>query len=1269
MTPIMEKNKALKRLYIGGLSHTISQAELQERFSKFGDVTDVEIITRKDEQGLPVKTFGYLNINISEPDFHKCVSILNKTRWKGGTLQVEQAKESFLHRLAMERQEAKEKAASSSVKDSKNNAIESLKKVGIVDFYMKAAVPGTEVPDHKNWVVSKYGRVLPVLHLREQRKRKITKYDPSKYCHNIKKFEQTTGQDITIPISQLTWHLEGGDDDISKKRRGEFPSIKTQSNKKMKSLNTVEGESTAAESTLQYPTGKKELPMQKHLKQMTACKRKDSPELGLVNKQLNKNEGKEAEEKMCSSVKRALKCIESDVDSEEELRLLIEQERKVKHRSANVPEGVDHLEVVGDNFHLKYDTHWASKTSKKVNTSAAEDNHDDDESEYDSADTDEIISLCKPKANQSSKTKTTINPEFRVKKNEKFLPSHETKSKVSEDTNSFTQNLKLEENYSSSKPTTQTKDDKGLEIKCNRKSESSTSGSSSSDSEDSSYDTMMKNCVRIDLSLDDLKQLASKSSSSSDEESKENGSHYDSAEGCENSESVESSLQSKPLPRKRITPDEVVSAILEEESSEEERKPRKKAKFQSLPAFRGMKAFLGIGDPDLQVPVENGPSALVRTKANSEQVPLNTLALKKQKTVGNEETVTESDSGSEENSSPVSKPPPFKGMSFLQKPPDFKENPESRTPPGMQSMKTSSQSNSLEDKSSTLTCKLPTHFTSKSQTSSFETITEGKVLQPVNSHSGPNDYSCNTVLNVMSKKVSLETASTGHISDSEAGDNGGGVNCESSVKAKKEPETFHHCGLSKNMDRQLLDNQKRLAALQQKQKEAEMQKRLIQEALSKVDDHSANKRQHIVFDSDNEENIIEQKQLSKKLISSGVKKPLICQSDEESESSGEMEEKGKSKESIAKTKIGFGAKVPGKLFQSSSDEISDDEGLDHFKIRPQFEGTAGQKLMKLQSRFGADERFRMDARFLDSDGEENTEEDTTNKIKDDDDLAAEKKKNLEILQRFLHVSVEMPESKKEATKKQFRDVGALHYDPTREDHAVFETKVEEPKKQSKAERKKKRQEAEKLPEVSKEMYYDIAVDLKKMLTSTKIKDEKKENKIAWDKQEEEENKENRSLGMDPGTEQNSELTFEAFSVTDNEEPSGFKFSFFGIGTEEPKESAECVYKNEGLRAAKVPWQEDPRFQDSSSEEEEEDEGSEDLKTELSSKSENSRLANKMNLFFFFKDDERLREGPKIFCRPSVLEEQRDSWEEKRSSLIEEYRKKHKDAKRKVKSRL
>lgn len=53
----------MKRLYIGGLGHTVSEKDLKDRFGKFGDVSDVEIVTRKDENGKnSIKTNNNNNI-------------------------------------------------------------------------------------------------------------------------------------------------------------------------------------------------------------------------------------------------------------------------------------------------------------------------------------------------------------------------------------------------------------------------------------------------------------------------------------------------------------------------------------------------------------------------------------------------------------------------------------------------------------------------------------------------------------------------------------------------------------------------------------------------------------------------------------------------------------------------------------------------------------------------------------------------------------------------------------------------------------------------------------------------------------------------------------------------------------------------------------------------------------------------------------------------------------------------------------------------------
>ena len=67
------------------------------------------------------------------------------------------------------------------------------------------AVPGTPLPGKKNWVVGKFGRVLPVMYLRRKDRKRIAKFDPSKTTHCLKKINL---QDSTKSVAGLTWDLQ-----------------------------------------------------------------------------------------------------------------------------------------------------------------------------------------------------------------------------------------------------------------------------------------------------------------------------------------------------------------------------------------------------------------------------------------------------------------------------------------------------------------------------------------------------------------------------------------------------------------------------------------------------------------------------------------------------------------------------------------------------------------------------------------------------------------------------------------------------------------------------------------------------------------------------------------------------------------------------------------------------------------------------------------------------------------------------------------------------
>lgn len=171
---------------------------------------------------------------------------------------------------------------------------------------------------------------------------------------------------------------------------------------------------------------------------------------------------------------------------------------------------------------------------------------------------------------------------------------------------------------------------------------------------------------------------------------------------------------------------------------------------------------------------------------------------------------------------------------------------------------------------------------------------------------------------------------------------------------------------------------------------------------------------------------------------------------------------------------------------------------------------------------------------------------------------------------------------------------------------------------SKSARRKKREEAQKLPEVSKEIYFDVSGDLKAVFGQTKDDVTEGEEKTNWDQDEEEARE-----GEEEDPTQLPSLVSADPGGAEKEESSGFKFSFFGDDAE--AESVEtgtlnlkclsqtvfdgkCLfshiwsflcrslaaeYKVESIQAPKVSWQQDPRFQDSSSEEEEEEDDQEE----------------------------------------------------------------------------
>ncbi|XP_068452020.1 nucleolar protein 8 [Clinocottus analis] len=1208
----------MKRLYVGGLSHSITQKDLKDRFGKFGDVEDVELRTRSDDEGVPYKTFSYINIKISDGDLKKCMTVLNKSKWKGGTLQIEAAKESFLHRLAEERQEAA--APQPAAEDKKQKMLDSLSKAGVDEFTMKAAVPGTEVPGHKDWVVSKFGRVLPVLQLRcrQGSRARTMKYDPSKYCHNIRRLDRTDGEPPPplTPVARLAWEERGGDDDISRKRRGEFSPYETPRRKTSRpdaagsqsagggarSKRTVDGaEARRLANGVKPPTPK-------------------GPAQGA-----------------------GPRFTDWDLDPEEEIRKAAAAQ-SASHDALRPEEGEekeveeDTMEVVGLDYFVK---------------SGQKD--DEDENDYDSADTDELFASRKPPplplpalppAEERPTPPATAallsghdgdrKRKMKMKKKSHAVEEEDESSDAEEEDESSDAEEEVASGKASAEQRTRNQSKKMkmlpvVDLPSSDSEEEDEEEEAADSSSDSDYDAMFSNVTRLEISLADLQKLAEVSQQASEQEV--------------------ALPAERPAAKKGTTPEEILAALMEDSSEEEEEqeetKKKKKKKKTSLPAFQGTRA-LSEGTEGEETRRHKGREEEKEGSGGSE--------VKKQKLDskasgpninGREGTESESSDEDEEVEEEEEEEAAVKVVKNMAETASSSssEEEEEEAVKVVKNMADSSSSDEEEEEEEAV--KVVKNMADSSSSDEEEEEEEAvKVVKNMADSSSSDEE----------EKMPAKAASSSSSSSSS----------EEEEEDKQQAPPRVPLGAKEEEERQRKANARRLAAVQQRQKEAEQHKQLIQGALANLDAPRAGAGKRIVFGSDDDDDDEDEQRATSAVTRS--KATALQNGRAEVEAAGE-EVRRKPKAT--------------QLFGGSEDEDEEDaeeeEDGSRFDIRPQFEGRGGQKLMELQSRFGTDERFRMDSRFLEEEEEEEDKgeesENKTSVTEEEEALEEERKKSLSILQSVLGGGGQLACGVKTPAKtKTFRDVAALHYDPSKEEHAAFETKTDAAKKESKAARRKKREEAQKLPEVSKEIYYDVSGDLKAVFGPTKDGDAaaaaaanaaaEGDEEANWDQEDEAEE----ATKDEQPAPQSTLLSADP----ENEEASGFKFSFFEDAAETGSgETAE--YKVESIQAPKVSWQQDLRFQDSSSDEEEEEKALEEEEEEQSGAAAagttQEETPSKTGGFFFFLGDSRLTEGPGSFCRPAQLEEQREQWEERRTQLREEYRKKHKDARRRLRSSL
>ena len=119
----------------------------------------------------------------------------------------------MLCRLHEERIELHKNAIGPKANEAKDNGGIAEKSSTLQKSHIGAATPGTLVEGTRNWVVGKFGRVLPIVFLRRRDGKKIAKFDPSQTIHCLKKIKDT---EESRSVSELTWELEDKERPVSK---------------------------------------------------------------------------------------------------------------------------------------------------------------------------------------------------------------------------------------------------------------------------------------------------------------------------------------------------------------------------------------------------------------------------------------------------------------------------------------------------------------------------------------------------------------------------------------------------------------------------------------------------------------------------------------------------------------------------------------------------------------------------------------------------------------------------------------------------------------------------------------------------------------------------------------------------------------------------------------------------------------------------------------------------------------------------------------------
>ncbi|XP_019633539.1 PREDICTED: nucleolar protein 8-like [Branchiostoma belcheri] len=1211
------------RLYVGGLFCEVTDADLIGRFEMFGQVSSVDIVRRTDDKGKPERTFAYVNLTTTDQKLKKCMAVYNKSKWKGHDMQIQVAKESFLARLAKEREATKMELSTKKLSPERPEPSPARQ------WTVQGAVPGTEVEGERNWVVGKYGRILPVVYIRRKDKKKVMKVNPSKYSHNLKKVKEE--HFIDPPISQLTWDIQvQGTEESRKKRQGDFsdfmigrwkrPAATLQAkNKKMKVELGNKSEENLSNSDHSNPDTSSHIGQsgdEKDDKGYFAQHEDKTSAVGNAQSRLDDSDNDSDSKELSNTT--AIDKDHDDDDSDFEVVSLEQHDQRMTgvldgnmllgfktlvHNKQDGVKGADdsdrsvdtdelltatkHHVVQHTSMEKTFNSGTASdpaemalssrkKLQRTINTqdvsrnsSSKQDSTDDESEDSDDA---EMIAAARLKLQAIMSSPRTITNGKQVDKDGGQNESARTENKATEQL--LDETRKDSSNGVGMARLSQEQVDSDTSY--NFSQQQSDDGSSSEDTlnipvktsgkAEHGQKTDKRKDDGNDIDDDEEEEDVGDSNNTDDDEEEED---FDDGADSDDIDDVEEDVDGND-----IDDEEDIDDIDDGEEEDVDDIDDDDHVVDGADDVTDDGNDIDDDEEEEDVGDSNNTDDDEEEEDFDDGVDGNDIDDDNEDVDGNDidddDDIDNIDDGEEEDVDDIDDDDHVvdgaDDVTGDEGDDDDDEDDDDHNDEleDDESPDSDSTGESLSEPDSVE--ENETGNESSSEDSSGPEI-EDKIVSPVKPSKSPNGTASTEDLNLLE-----ESANNGVVS--------GDMSSTSTMDIRKGPAD------GQKLKSSAVANEQRLESLRQRQLQGQSKQALISKALSTMVSSTAGK--HTVFDSEDEDS------------KDGTEVR------EEDWSSTTQPDKAEEKTS----QMG--------LFESDSEEDSDSGSEDsddqRFQIKPQFEGKTGEKLLELQAQIGQDDRFRMDHRFLeeDSDEEEQDMKKTPTPTEETDgDLEAERQKSLEILRRVVGTKAAMATEKgKNIDKLKFKDPSAVRYDPTREDHKQFEIPDNESQKDVEESGAGIHEEAppeETVPNITKDKYFQVATDLK-----------------------------------------------EAFSGT-----GGQTFSFFGPSSAETTEDIEADMASESTQTApkKSPWQ--PKvFQYDSSDDDDDDEMTQDDLKKIPEKVEEPK---KRNSFFFAENDSRLKEGILQFYRTDKLEDIRQAWEEVRPELLEESKKRHKNA--------